>query len=327
MYSNREKLPGSHIQIYKEEIFMIIDTHVHCTHAGFARGKFIRGNASMAANIYNNVHKTNITPSEYIDKVRANVDPDCSKLIATMDEAGIDKSIIFGVDWAYAVTGEPRINNKEQNKFHADMVKKYPGRFIALAALDPRRPDVIEQATQCYEEWGMQGFKLHPSAGFFPNDPVCFPLYEKCADWNVPIMFHAGGVEFHWEFGQPMYTASAAERYPEVKMILAHAGLESWEQARLAISALPNVYVDLSMRQWDYQINSEKFYDWLRDMIDWGSPWKVLFATDTPMPTFWLPTVEWVKVFTEPKTDIKFTKEEIEIVMGKAAQKVFNIDD
>ena len=305
---------------------MIIDVHVHCTHAGFVRGKFIKANSRMASSLYNNIHKTNITPDEYINMVKDNIDPDCTKMLETMDKAGIDKAVICGVDWAYAVTGEPRISNKEQNKYHADMARKYPDRFIALAALDPRRPDVISQATQCVEEWGMKGFKLHPSAGFFPNDPVCFPFYEKCAEWDVPIMFHSGGVEFDWEFGQPLYIASAAERYPDVKMIMAHAGLESWEQARLAISALPNVYVDLSIRQYDFKVNSSKFYDWLRDMIDWAGPWKILFATDAPLPTYWLPTSEWVNVFKEPNTNITFTNEEMEIILGRAAQKVFKFD-
>jgi predicted TIM-barrel fold metal-dependent hydrolase len=170
----------------------------------------------------------------------------------------------------------------------------------------------------------MKGFKLHPSAGFYPNDPVCFPLYEKCADWGVPIMFHSGGIEFNWEFGQPIYIATAAEHFPEVKMIMAHAGLESWDQARLAATALANVYVDLSIRQLDYRVNPQGFYRWLRDFIDWTTPWKVLFASDTPMPTFWCPEEEWVKAIKEPDTDIPFTQEERDIVMGKAAQLVFN---
>lgn len=305
---------------------MIIDTHVHLIIPGFVKSKFILGNARMASNIYNRVHGTKITASEYINLLKARVDPDCSKLIETMDKAGIDKSVIFGVDWAYAVTGEPRVHNREQNRIHAEMARKYEGRFIPLAALDPRRPDAVDQAKEAIEEFGMKGFKLHPSAGFYPNDPVCFPLYEKCADWGVPIVFHSGGIEFNWEYGQPIYIASAAEHFPEVKMIMAHAGLESWEQARLAATVLANVYVDLSIRQLDYRVNPQAFYRWLRDFIDWATPWKVLFASDTPMPTFWCPEDEWVKAIKEPDTDIPFTHEEIDIVMGKAAQLVFNVE-
>jgi hypothetical protein len=84
---------------------MIIDTHVHLIIPGFVKSKFILGNARMASNIYNRVH----------DLLKAKVDPDCSRLIETMDKAGIDKSVIFGVDWAYAVTGEPRVKRWPRN--------------------------------------------------------------------------------------------------------------------------------------------------------------------------------------------------------------------
>ncbi len=302
---------------------MIIDAHVHLTRPGYVRRKFLCGNSRMASSLYNRVHKTNITPDDYIEMVREKIDPTGEKLIEAMDEAGIDKSVIFGVDWAYGVTGEPKVSNREQNKYLAEYAKEYEGRFIPLAALDPRRPDVIRQATEAIEEWGMKGFKLMPSAGFKPNDPLCFPFYEKCAEWGVPIMFHSGGLEFNWEYSSPNLIASAAEEFPEVKMIMAHAGLESWEQCRLACAALPNVYMDISIRQFDYQMNREKFYDWLRDMIDWTGPWKILFATDAPLPTFYLPTKDWVDAINEPKTDIEFTREERDIILGKAAEAVF----
>jgi predicted TIM-barrel fold metal-dependent hydrolase len=302
---------------------MIIDAHVHLTRPGYVRKKFLCGNSRMASSLYNRVHKTDITPDDYVEMVKDRIDPTGEKLIAEMDEAGVDKSVIFGVDWAYGVTGEPKVANRDQNKYLADYAKEYEGRFIPLAALDPRRPDVIEQATEAIEEWGMKGFKLMPSAGFKPNDTLCFPFYEKCAEWGVPIMFHSGGLEFNWEYSSPNLIASAAEEFPEVKMIMAHAGLESWEQCRLACAALPNVYMDISIRQFDYQINRDKFYQWLRDMIDWTGPWKILFATDAPLPTFYLPTKEWVEAIKNPKTDIEFTPEEREIILGRAAEAVF----
>ena len=302
---------------------MIIDAHVHLTRPGYVRKKFLCGNSRMASSLYNRVHGTNITPDDYIEMVKERVDPSGEKLIAEMDDAGIDQSVIFGVDWAYGVTGEPKVSNREQNKYLAEYAQEYPGRFIPLAALDPRRPDVIQQATEAIEEWGMKGFKLMPSAGFMPNDPLCFPFYEKCAEWDVPIMFHSGGLEFNWQYSQPNLIASAAEEFPTVKMIMAHAGLESWEQCRLACAALPNVYMDISIRQFDYQINKQKFYTWLRDMIDWTGPWKILFATDAPLPTFYLPTKDWVQAIREPDTDIEFTREERDIILGKAAEAVF----
>jgi predicted TIM-barrel fold metal-dependent hydrolase len=305
---------------------MIIDTHVHLTVPGFTKGKFLISNARLASHLYNRIHKTNITPDDYIAMLKGRADPDCSKLLAAMDQAGIDKSIIFGVDWAYGRTGEPRINNREQNRIHAEMARKYPDRFVALAALDPRRPDVIEQANQAIEEWGMKGFKLHPSAGFYPNDPVCFPLYEKCAQWGVPIVFHSGGGEGNWVCGQPMYIATAAENFHDVKMVMAHAGWESWRQAMYAAAMLPNLYLDISVwGQWEYCMRPSRFYGRLREMIDETTPEKVLFASDAPLPVSWISMEEWVKAVKEPQTDITFTKEELELVLGKAAMRVFDI--
>jgi predicted TIM-barrel fold metal-dependent hydrolase len=302
---------------------MIIDTHVHLTRPGFVRSRFLHNHSRMAASLYNRLHKTNITPEDYVSKVRERVDPDGTKLIAEMDEAGVDMSVIFQVDWAYGVTGEPKVSNREQNKLLADYAKEHPGRFIPLCAIDPRRPDVIQQAAEAIEEWGMKGFKLMPSAGFKPNDRICYPLYEKCAEWRVPIVFHSGGLEFNWELSSPNLIATAAEDHPDVKMVMAHAGLESWEQCRLACTALPNCYMDLSIRQFDYGINPKKFYGWLRDMIDWTGPEKIMFASDAPLPTYYLPTKEWVDVFRNPKTDIEFSEREIEWILGKSAEAVF----
>lgn len=303
---------------------MVIDAHVHLTRPGFVRSRFLRSNARMAASLYNRVHRTRITPDDYIAMVRERVDPDGTRQLAYMDDAGVDRAVIFQVDWAYGVTGEPRVTNREQNRLLAEYARAHPGRFIPLCALDPRRPDALEQATEAIEAWGMKGFKLMPSAGFRPHDRLCYPLYERCAAWGVPIVFHSGGLEFNWELSSPSAIATAAEDFPDVKMVMAHAGLESWEQCRLACAALPNCYMDLSIRQFDYRINPQKFYAWLRDMIDWCGPEKILFATDAPLPTFYLPTRDWIEVFRHPQTDIRFTPEEMEMILGKAAQAVFS---
>jgi predicted TIM-barrel fold metal-dependent hydrolase len=125
-----------------------------------------------------------------------------------------------------------------------------------------------------------------------------------------------------------MYIASAAFTFPDVKMIMAHVGGESGDQALHAASMLPNVYLDISVTgQWKYMLNPENFYRWLRNLIDEAGPWKILFATDWPQPDLWIPLAKWVKAIKEPKTEVRFTPEEIEIILGRAAQRVFGIPD
>jgi len=67
------------------------------------------------------------------------------------------------------------------------------------------------------------------------------------------------------------------------------------------------------------------FYQWLRNLIDYIGAEKILFATDAPYPNLLCPLKEWVKVFSEPDTDIKFSQEEKEMILGKPACKVLGI--
>lgn len=305
---------------------MIIDVHVHLTMSGFVRGNFLRANAAVASYLYNRIHGSSITPDNYIASLKANIDPDGDKLLTIMDKAGVDKSVIFGVDWAYGRTGEPRISTKEQNRIHANFAKKHPNRFVALAALDPRRPDALELAQEFKEDWNMSGFKLHPCAGFYPEDNAFYPFYKMCADWKVPILFHSGGLEGNWTTAHPARIATVAEHFPDIKVIMGHAGMESWQIAAAAAAFLPNVYLDISViGQWMYCRNPQKFYRWLRNLIDEVGPSKVLFASDRPLPASWISDVDWVKAVNEPKTDIAFSREELDLIMGKAAAAIFGL--
>ncbi len=109
---------------------------------------------------------------------------------------------------------------------------------------------------------------------------------------------------------------------------MGHAGMESWQSAAAAAAFLPNVYLDISIiGQWRYCRNPEKFYRWLRDPIDEVGPSKVLFASDRPLPVSWISDADWVKAVNEPQTDIPFSREELDIIMGRAAAAVFETSD
>jgi predicted TIM-barrel fold metal-dependent hydrolase len=307
---------------------MIIDAEVHLVGSGWVRGKYVMAAARAESAKFNLAHKKNVTPEEYLNTyMRPFVDPHCDKMVEDMDQSGIDMAVIWNVDWAFAHTGEPRVTNREQNKIFAENANRHPGRFWPLFAIDPRRPDVMEQFKEAIEEWGMKGLSLYPAAGFYPDNEVCFPLYEKCADLKMPVVLGSGGGEAHWQHSQPMYIASAAERYPEVTFVMAHCGLESWEQAQLAARLLNNVYVDISMRQWQFHMRQQRFYNWLRDMIDEAGVWKIMWASDWPSQENIVSRANWLKAFQEPDTDIEFTSEEMDIMLGKAAQAVFGIPD
>src|SRR5690606_31111031 len=100
-------------------------------------------------------------------------------IVAEMDEAGVDMSVLLVADFA-ARRGDAPFDIQEENHFVVEARKAYPNRMIAFYGIDPRRLGAVESFERAIKEWGVQGLKLHPSVGFFPHDRVCYPFYELC---------------------------------------------------------------------------------------------------------------------------------------------------
>ncbi|MBI5252439.1 MAG: amidohydrolase family protein [Desulfomonile tiedjei] len=309
---------------------MIIDVHRHLVAKDTVQGAYIKGASLSFSMMYRKAHNLDISPRDFVEKVvRPLLDPQADKVIEEMDAAGVDMTAIFPVDYGL-IFGEAPMHIFDQNKLYAETAKRHQGRLMAFMAIDPRRKGALKHCEQAYHEWGMKGFKLHAGVGYMPDDPVCNWVYEKANEWNIPVMCHTGGapsVGLHWENSRPAYFATAASRYPGVDFIFAHAGdLAWWQEAMQAAVWLPNVYLDLSLWQKPFKkMPPERFYQWLRHMIDMVGPDKLLFATDAPYPNLFCPLKDWVKVFESPKAEVKFTEEELKLILGGAARKVLKL--
>jgi predicted TIM-barrel fold metal-dependent hydrolase len=310
---------------------MIIDVHRHMVAERTVQGDYIRGAQKSFAMMYRKTHNLEISDREFTETVvRPLLDPHADNIVEEMDAAGVDKTIIFGVDYGL-LFGEPPMHIFDQNKLYAEAAKRHADRLIAFMAIDPRRKGALKHCEQAYHEWGMKGFKLHAGVGYLPDDPACYWVYEKAAEWNIPIMVHTGGapsVALRWENSRPVHFASAAARYPEVDFIFAHCGdVGWWQEAIQAAAWLKNVYVDLSLWQKPYKkLPKDRFYQWLRDIIDMAGPEKILFATDAPYPNLMCPLKEWVQAFKARDTDIEFSDEEIDLILGDAARKLLKLE-
>jgi predicted TIM-barrel fold metal-dependent hydrolase len=301
---------------------------MHLSGSGWVRGKYLRFVWQMYVTEYNRVHKTNKTIDDFKDMLTAMkpsvVDPEGDGVIELMDKAGVDKAVIFPVDWE-AVTGSPNVPVRDQNKAHADAAKKHKGRFVPVYALNPTRGDAMDRAKEAIEDWGMKGFYFMPASGFRPDDPVCFPIYEKCVEWKVPMIIHSGKEIAHWDYCHPFRIANVGLMYPELKVVIGHAGTRIYRREAIEASIVPNVYMDFSEYQGFWHLQPDKFYNWLRDAIDACGPEKVMFGSGFPNPNVLTPEADWVKAIKEPKTDVEFTKEELDWVLGKSAANVFDI--
>jgi len=307
----------------------IYDVHVHIFMDKMIPDAYEIGMAKTMKLVLKNKHNMDMTEEEARNNlIKGMYDPGGKRLLETMDKAGIAKSAIFGADFGPEL-GDAEIHPYEVNKIYAEIAKEHPDKLIALAAIDPRRPGAMKHCEQCIEEWGMKGLKMHPAAGFYPTDEILYPFYEKCADWNVPIVFHTGGqpaAPVKLDTQRPLFIAEAATRFPDTKMIMAHVAMDLWNEAVMYGKLIPNVYFDLSYHQFSYVgWGPQKFYEWVRLLIDECGVRKIMWASDTPLPCAVLPTEEYVKVFTERDTSVAFTEEEIEIMMGGAAEEVFDL--
>ena len=97
--------------------------------------------------------------------------------------------VVFSVD-AEAATGVPAVPNEEVAEAAADN----PDVMIPFASIDPARGRAgVAQVRRLVTEFGVRGFKFHPSVqAFYPNDRMAYPLYEAIEEFGLPAVFHTG---------------------------------------------------------------------------------------------------------------------------------------
>ncbi len=108
------------------------------------------------------------------------------EMIAAMDKAGIDQAIVTGWCW------QNHADCVEQNSWTMDVVRKYPGRLRALAAIQPHAgAEAIRELERCVAG-GMVGLgELNADGQSFRLDDKSFRmLAHRAAELNVAMLLH-----------------------------------------------------------------------------------------------------------------------------------------
>jgi predicted TIM-barrel fold metal-dependent hydrolase len=312
---------------------MVIDSHVHLFFEGSDPEEFFLGCARSGAAFFGKDKGEYIDAKQmYKQSLSVLSDKNGERIIKEMDKANIEKAILLPLDFWLRY---PKSNNagmisiEEKNKIYSNVVETYPDRLRTYFGIDPRRKDAVEQLHHAMKNWEPVGLKIHPTAGFFPDDPICFPLYEAAAEYDLPLLIHSGNepAPMAVKYSHPMYIDNVAAEFPETKVIIAHCGHGWWRQAIDFASMKPNLSVDFSGWQLVFTQNPNYFWKPLRMAIDILGPWRVLFGTDGSMLDIILSPKKWVKGATTPSksTEIPFSEREIEIFTSKAAKKLYNL--
>jgi len=162
-------------------------------------------------------------------------------------------AVIFTVDTESEV-GHTRIANEEV----AELAAEHNDVLIPFASIDPARGKMgAREARRLINDYGVRGFKFHPSAqGFYPNDPKAYVLYEAIAEAKLPALFHSGqtgvgarmrgGMGIRLKYSNPMFLDDVAVDFPDMPIVIAHPSFP-WQDEALAVAThKPNVYIDLS---------------------------------------------------------------------------------
>ena len=193
-----------------------------------------------------------------IDGMRGRPD----EMLAMFDAVGITQSFTFCLD---EPDREPAFT--AANDRTLAYAAEHPDRIVPFVRLDlQERP--VEEANRCLD-LGARGIKLHPRAqGFSLGDRRLDDVFAVAVERDVPILIHGGR-------GLPPigdHLAALVDRYADVRLIIAHAGIADLGGLARHFAHVPGVFFDTSL--WG-TID-------LLDLMRQVAPQQILFATDYP---------------------------------------------
>lgn len=305
---------------------MIIDVHTHLWNPatvgrGFA-AELVSGRVRDEPDSPYARPEVQREPEKYIMPV------DWETFIKEMDEARIDRFVVLGFDTSHTWDSKPTPND-----YVAEFQKKYPKRVIGFASVSPLdkwnrfNRQAISDLEVAIKELKLKGVKMIPTYDHYhPMDKAVYPVYEKIADLEVPILFHLSNTTFRnapLSYASPMLIDQVGIDFPDLKIIIAHLGFPWTEEVFALMQKHPTFYTDMSA----FHARPYTLCWNLTMAREYGVLDRVLFATDYPG------TCRPAKLYVDflknklntvmDRTGLPtLTKDEIEGLLGKNAERM-----
>lgn len=189
-------------------------------------------------------------------------------VLALMDRNGVDKAVVLSIATKVEQTASIL---KWSRSIASD-------RIVPFASVHPESPTLAEDV-EAVARAGLKGIKLHPLyQEFYVDEPRAFPVYEAIRDAGLILLCHAG---YDMGFGDddlasPERFVPVVERFPDLKLVLAHLG--GWRRFDVFLERLAgsNVTIDTSFAHgWCPS-------DLLEKILSRHGADRIVFATDTP---------------------------------------------
>lgn len=170
--------------------------------------------------------------------VNAYLDGKVSSLISSMDQHGIEKSVICSIATRPSQF-DPII--KWSKQIMSD-------RIIPFPSLHPESPDSAAQVRQIKTE-GFKGVKFHPYYQDFEIDEKrLFPIYRELQNQGLIVVMHTG---FDLAFERdrkcdPIKILRVLDAFPDLKLVTTHLGAwEDWDEVEKHLSG-KKIYMEIS---------------------------------------------------------------------------------
>ena len=216
---------------------------------------------------------------------------DVETISGFMDKVGIDKAVISSNECM-------SYDFREGNEYVAEIVKKYPDRFIGFLSFHVSRfIELVEEVERGVQELGLRGIRLfNTERGTFGRgwssgleSLVLGEIMQKANELRLPIFVEAG-----YPFSDIKRFAQA---YPGTKIIASGAGYPNMGEAILAARQTENLYIETST------VEIVSGIDLLRENLEAE---KIVFGTGMPFnaPSAQLIMVKSAAISEEDKRKI-----------------------
>ena len=108
----------------------------------------------------------------------------------------------------------------------------------------------IQKLDQLFQSRSIVAVKIFPGHDtIYPTDKRLMPVYELCIKYDLPIVIHTGASSKHPEqarYNDPKYIIKIAEKFPALKIVIAHYFYPRVEYCYELTKDYENIYFDTS---------------------------------------------------------------------------------
>jgi predicted TIM-barrel fold metal-dependent hydrolase len=236
-------------------------------------------------------------------------------VVASMQEAGVDRTVIFGFPWRDAGLC------REHNDYIIDAVRRFPDKLIGFACVQPLDAGDAKELDRCLSA-GLLGLgEIGPDGQRFDIQDkwVLEASAEVLVQYDRPLLTHSSEPMGHQYPGKgetfPWKLLQLAENFPVLQIVMAHwgGGLPFYELMPEVRDALKNVYYDTAASSYLYSFD---IFSVVRRIT---GAHKILWGTDFPL-------LSQAK-FLKRVRDCGLPEDDLEAILGGNAARLLRLDD